>query len=79
MASLINGSLAIKAHATRIKVMTVGHQRDEVISQKTSSTYHTSLQHQLREDEPAKGFDPAENDQDLEGLHAQQQQLLDLQ
>ena len=32
MASLINGSLAIKAHATRIKVMTVGHQRDEVNS-----------------------------------------------
>ena len=44
MQNMINGTLAIKAHATRIKVLTVGRQHDEVMSQKTSSTHHTSLQ-----------------------------------
>ena len=32
MQNMINGTLAIKAHATRIKVLTVGRQHDEVMS-----------------------------------------------
>lgn len=40
----VRGSLAIKAHATWIKVLTNGQRHDiDQYSQKTSSTYHTGL------------------------------------
>ena len=41
----VNGSLAIKAHASRIKVMTskLDQYGDEETSQKTSSTFFTNI------------------------------------
>jgi len=46
--SFVNGSLAIKSHASRMKVLTSGKLRDEEIelSQKTASTLHTNIKGQ---------------------------------
>lgn len=65
----VRGALAIKAHATRIKVMTSGGQwlDQEVLSQKTSSTYHTAIRR--RKDEDAESIIHAiDKDQDITGL-----------
>jgi hypothetical protein len=42
--SLINGSLAIKSHASRIKVLTQGKYKDDdmELSAKTSSTFYSN-------------------------------------
>lgn len=42
--SFVNGSLAIKSHASRMKVLTSGNFKDEEIelSQKTASTIHSN-------------------------------------
>lgn len=42
--SLVNGSLAIKSHASRLKVLTLGKGREDdgEMSAKTCSTFHSN-------------------------------------
>ena len=76
----VRGALAIKAHATRIKVMTNGGNRSDVeaLSQKTSSTYHTAIRRR-KDDDTESLIHGLDKDQDITGLRKQHKELLDLQ
>lgn len=75
--SVLNGSLAIKAHATRMKTLTIGGKDDQMDqSQRTSSTYHTGMI-TLRQEEKTTKQEILEPD--IDTLKRQHQELLDLQ